>query len=107
MSEDPVKMAIEYLERLMDEQEGRRGKYVVRFRVFVGDTCVRDEAPFFLDRDAANNQYNDVVRNIERKAHEADRQATRAVVRFEDKVHEWTRRPVGVDDSGLDFLAGC
>jgi hypothetical protein len=103
MAEERLTMAIEYLEELMDEQEGRGGKRVVRFRVFVGDTCVSDRAPYFLDRDAANNHFNDVARNIEQKALEVDRQATRAVVRFEDKRREWTR-PVRVDNSGLGFL---
>jgi hypothetical protein len=103
MGEHPLKIAIEYLEQLMDEEERTNGKYVVRFRVFVNDVCVSDQAPFFLDRDAANNQFNDIARNIGQRVVEVSPQATRAVVRFEDKSREWTRPP-RVDNSGLDFL---
>ena len=54
VNDSPVRMAIEAIERLMDEQEGRgQVKRVVLFRVFVEQRCVGGRAPFFLDADAA------------------------------------------------------
>jgi hypothetical protein len=103
MGEHPLKMVVEYLEQLMDEEERKNGKYVVRFRVFVDDVCVSDQAPFFLDRDAANNQFNDIARNIGQRAIEVSPHATRAVVRFEEKRREWTQ-PQRADNTGLGFL---
>jgi hypothetical protein len=92
MTDSSVQMAIEALERLMDEQEGQgQGKHVVVFRVFVGQRCVGGRLPFFLDTDAANNYYNDLVRKIDQEALAVDRESTSATVRLHDKHHEWNR----------------
>lgn len=92
MDDSPVRMAIEALERLMDEQEGRgQTKHVVLFRVFVGQRCVGGRAPFFLDTDAANNYYNNLVRNIQQEALAVDQDATCATVSLRDKSHKWSR----------------
>jgi hypothetical protein len=92
VTDSSVKMAIEALERLMDEQEGRgKGKHVVVFQVFVGQKCVGGKLPFFLDTDAANNYYNDLVRKIEQEALAIDSEATRATVTLHDKHRECNR----------------
>jgi hypothetical protein len=90
VTEDSVAMAIQALEALMDEEEGRgQAKHVVMFRVFVGQRNVGGLAPFFLDADAANNYYNDLVRNIKLEAISIHPKATRAIVTLHDKRHEW------------------
>ncbi len=97
MTDNAAGKTIEALEHLMNEEVGcRQAKHVVLFRVFVGETCVGGSAPFFLDMDAANIYYNDLLRRIAQEALAIDRKATRATVTLHDKNHEWGR-PVLAD----------
>lgn len=81
MNYSPVRMAIEALEHLMDEQEKKwQAKHVVLLGVFVGQRCVCVRTHFFLDADPANHYYNDLVHNIQREALFVDRDASRATV---------------------------
>jgi hypothetical protein len=92
VADSSVKLAIEALECLMDEQDGKgRSKHVVVFQVFVGSKCIGGRLPFFLDKDAANNYYNSLVRNIEHEALTLKPEATSATVELHDKHHEWNR----------------
>lgn len=93
VDESQVRMAIEAIERLMDEQEGReRGKHVILFQVFVGQRCVGGRAPFFIDSRAATTYYADLVRNIQWEAFAVNADATRARVSLHGKSDEWTRK---------------
>lgn len=79
MTDNAARNAIEALEQLMGEEEGRgQAKHVVLFRVFVGERCVGGNVPFFLDIDAANTYYNNRVRNTLKQALAINREATRA-----------------------------
>jgi hypothetical protein len=92
VTDNLVEAAIQALERLMDEEEGRgQGKHVVMFRVFVGQRQVGGIAPFFLDANAANNYYGDLVGRIAQEALAIDRRATRVTVSLHEKSHEWNR----------------
>jgi hypothetical protein len=93
VDESQVRMAIEALERLMDEQEGRgEARHVILFQVFVGQRCVGGRAPFFLDSRAATSFYADLVRNIRLEALAVHQDATRATVTLHGKTDEWNRK---------------
>jgi len=91
-TEKSVQDAIEALERLMDQEDGKRqAKHVVVFRVFVGEHCVSGRAPFFLDAEAANRYYSDLVQGLGREALLTDARATRATVQLHNQQNEWLR----------------
>jgi hypothetical protein len=82
-SEKSVQVAIEALERLMDEEEGgRQAKHVVVFRVFVGQNCVGGRAPFSWTRRLPIATTAISFRGCSRKTMATDSRATRATVQL-------------------------